>query len=265
MSKTDITHKIISISYIKNVIKSCNTMRGKLLHNHGRQSDAFVYIISGCCDYRFNDGTEFTASAGNIIYLAQNSVYTMRVKTDAYISIYCDFEFCDKCEKKSGLYSSDNTEAENMFRKLYNIYKHPDLSSAPDCMSILYSIYGIIMKLANRPYSGSSAKAKADMAKNYIDISYNNQSLTVSAVAQQLDISEVYLRKLFKERYSISPSRYIISMRIKQAQELMKYSFLSLEECALQSGFSSLEYFCRTFKKETGISPGKYRAQNYNH
>lgn len=41
----------------------------------------------------------------------------------------------------------------------------------------------------------------------------------------------------------------------------MKYPFLSLEECALQSGFSSLQYFCRVFKKEFNISLGRFREK----
>ena len=31
------------------------------------------------------------------------------------------------------------------------------------------------------------------------------------------------------------------------------------KEKLTESGFSSLQYFCRLFKKETGISPGKYK------
>ena len=44
----------------------------------------------------------------------------------------------------------------------------------------------------------------------------------------------------------------------------MNYTFLTLEECALQSGFSSLQHFCKTFKSVYGISPGKYRKEKLN-
>lgn len=53
---------------------------------------------------------------------------------------------------------------------------------------------------------------------------------------------------------SVSPHRWLA-----WARELMTYSFLTLEDCALQSGFSSLQYFCRVFKKGYGITPAKYR------
>jgi AraC-like DNA-binding protein len=100
-------------------------------------------------------------------------------------------------------------------------------------------------------------------AKNFIDEGFSNLDLTVTMLAEKMGISEVYLRKLFKAQYGISPSKYMISVRLKNAQKLMKYPFLTLDECALQSGFSSLQYFCRLFKKTTGISPGKYRKKQF--
>ena len=85
--------------------------------------------------------------------------------------------------------------------------------------------------------------------------------ITQEDLAEKIGISEVYLRKLFKAQYGITPSNYLISVRLENAKKLMRYPFITLEECALQSGFSSLQYFCRLFKKETGISPGKYRKK----
>ena len=40
---------------------------------------------------------------------------------------------------------------------------------------------------------------------------------------------------------------------------MKEYPFLNLEECAVQSGFSSLAYFSRVFKKEFAVNPYKYK------
>ena len=92
-----------------------------------------------------------------------------------------------------------------------------------------------------------------------MDERFKDAAFGVASVAEEIGISEVYLRKLFRAQFGISPSKYLILVRLENAKALMKYPFLNLEECALQSGFSSLQYFCRLFKKETGISPGKYK------
>ena len=55
--------------------------------------------------------------------------------------------------------------------------------------------------------------------------------------------------------------RQLLKDAVKKAKELLEYPFMSTEECARQSGFLSLEYFCREFKKATGITPAEYRKK----
>ena len=74
-------------------------------------------------------------------------------------------------------------------------------------------------------------------------------------------MSQVYFRKLFREAWGCTPSQYAVSVRLQRAKALMEYPFLTLEECAEQSGFSSLQYFCKVFKKEVGTTPSKYRKK----
>ena len=128
-------------------------------------------------------------------------------------------------------------------------------------MSILYSIYGLLQQDTQKSYLGKSKEMNMIEAKRYIDENFSLPELSISLLAEKNEMSEVYLRKLFRARYGISPSKYLVSVRLKNAKKLMKYQFQTLEECAQQSGFSSLQYFCRLFKKETGISPGKYRKE----
>ena len=225
-----------------------------------RHSDAFVYVISGSCTYRFNDKTEFIATAGDVFYLPYQSIYTMYIHTDDYKFIFCDFEFAEPAARRSALYShQDLKNVDILFFKLLNRYRSKN--TYIECMSILYSIYGLLQQDTQKSYLGKNKEWNMIEARRYIDENFNLPEFSISLLAEKTEMSEVYLRKLFRAQYGISPSKYLISVRLKNAKSLMKYPFLTLEECALQSGFSSLQYFCRLFKKETGISPGKYRNE----
>ena len=110
-------------------------------------------------------------------------------------------------------------------------------------------------------YREKDLKEKLEEAKSFLERNYADPNLSVEALAVQANMSAVYFRRLFKEQYGIPPSRYLTSVRLKNSKELMKYPFLSLEDCALQSGFSSLPYFCRVFKEATNVTPAKFRNQ----
>lgn len=260
MKKIDIMQESLCIQKIISVIQGKNPNHHKLLSIKERHSDAFVYVISGSCTYRFDDKIEFQATAGDVFYLPYRSVYTMYIHTDDYKFIFCDFQFAETEARCSALYSSqEQKNVDNLFVKLLKRHHSSSCSAYTECMSVLYSIYSTLQQDTQKSYLGKSKERNMIEAKRYIDENFNQREFSISLLAEKIGISEVYLRKLFKAQYGISPSNYLISIRLKNAQKLMKYPFLTLEECALQSGISSLQYFCRLFKKETGISPGKYR------
>lgn len=232
----------------------------KLLSVKERHSDAFVYVTEGSCTYRFDDETEFKAAAGDVFYLPNRSVYTMYIHSEEYKFIFCDFEFAEAEARCSTICSNQELKnINNLFVKLLNRYNSSASNAYTECMSILYGIYSTLQQDTQKSYIGKSKERNMIKAKQLIDEGFNLPAFSISMLAEQLGISEVYLRKLFKEAYGVSPSSYLTSIRLKNARTLMRYTFLTLEECAVQSGFSSLQYFCRIFKKETGISPGKYR------
>ena len=259
MCMTDITKNNLYISKIINIVKSNNNNHNRLLHIKRRHSDAFVYILSGSCTYTIDNSYKFTANEGDILYLAHQSDYTMYIHTLNYRFIFCDFEFNETSPRKSDKYSPKNTSyAENLFIKLLHTK-----NSFADTISVLYNIYATVTMTANNVYIEKFSENKIAEAKNHIDTNYKDTSLSVYSLAEKTAMSEVYFRKLFKSQYHLSPVQYITSIRLKKAKELMKYPFLTLEECALQSGFSSLQYFCRVFKKVTGTTPAQYRKEQY--
>ena len=186
----------------------------------------------------------------------------MYIHTSDYKFIFCDFQFAETEARYSVLYQNQKQKnIDNLFLKLLNKYHSPSVNAKTECMSILYGIYSILQQDVQKIYLGKSKENKASEALRNIEEGFHLPEFSISSLADKIGVSEVYIRKLFKAQYGISPSKYLISLRLDHAKKLIKYPFLTLEECALQSGFSSLQYFCRLFKKETGISPGRYRKK----
>ena len=69
------------------------------------------------------------------------------------------------------------------------------------------------------------------------------------------------LHKLFTEYYGITPSDYILKIRISAAKQLLITKDDSIARIAADCGFSSQSYFNYSFKKQTGLSPLKYRKK----
>ena len=263
MEKADILQNEFPIKRVLRVIRAENKNRHKRSYVEDRYSDVFVYIISGSCDYACEDGTRFSVKTGDIMYLAAGESYSLYINED-YQFIFCDFEFCEKRARKSAVFTpKDDSYAEKLFVKLLNLYNSQPKTYFTDSLTLIYSIYSAIISTKNDFYMPRSVRDKLLDIKAYIDSAYGSLDLTVSELARQADMSEVYFRKLYKAEFGISPSKYIISVRLKKAKQLMKnYPFLTLEECAKQSGFSSLHYFDRVFRSEFGINPSKYRKNN---
>lgn len=258
MSKTDICKSMLYVNDLSAVIESTNRTHPKPLFVDGRHSDAFIFIVDGGCTYTFDDGDRFSVGVGDILYLAGGAVYRMDVDEGDYHFIYCDFKFQGTEARKSAVYSPKNpSDAEHIFRKLY--HTHTTTGSFAECLSLLYRIYGMVMQTADTAYIGQTARQRITAVREMIDRNCHDSELSVSSLAAQSDMSEVHLRKMFRSLYGTSPSQYIISARLARAKQLMQYPFLTLEECARQSGFSSLAYFSRVFREITGMTPTSYR------
>ena len=60
---------------------------------------------------------------------------------------------------------------------------------------------------------------------------------------------------------SVSPYKFILSMRMDEAKELLLFSSMSINEISEQIGFTDSSYFSRIFRKYTGYSPTSWRSR----
>ena len=80
-----------------------------------------------------------------------------------------------------------------------------------------------------------------------------------AALSLEFRISTSYLSRIFKADMGVSVVDYIHSVRISAAKELLRGTADTLDEIALQTGFSNRWVFMRVFKKLEGMTPGEFR------
>lgn len=94
---------------------------------------------------------------------------------------------------------------------------------------------------------------------NYININLDSK-ISVDKIATVLGLSVSYISHAFKKEKNISIKSFIIEQKIERAKQLLSATDLTIEEISSKLKFSNYNYFCKVFKKETGVSPKYYRS-----
>lgn len=88
------------------------------------------------------------------------------------------------------------------------------------------------------------------------------QELSLDALSAQASLSPFYFSRLFKRETGFSPHQYIVTARINNAKFLLHSTDASVKSICFAVGFTSESSFCTAFKKETGLTPSRYRERN---
>lgn len=94
--------------------------------------------------------------------------------------------------------------------------------------------------------------------QSYIHANYGKE-LDATELARSVGMSYGYFSRCFHDIVGQSFSEYCISVRMKEAQLLLKNTDDSVQSIAFSVGYHDEKYFSRLFKKVTGQSPSDYR------
>ncbi|MBS5388643.1 MAG: helix-turn-helix transcriptional regulator [Clostridiales bacterium] len=99
------------------------------------------------------------------------------------------------------------------------------------------------------------------IVKRYIAEHYS-EDISLSDAAKIVNLSPVYLSRLFKKEEGINFLDYLNQYRIDISKNLLKDVKHNILETASLSGFGSTKYFSKIFKKTVGITPSEYRKRH---
>lgn len=97
--------------------------------------------------------------------------------------------------------------------------------------------------------------------KKIIEEEYSNPELSIKGISQSIFLSEAYLCVFFKKETQKTINQYVTEVRIQKAKELLENRKFKLYDVARSVGYNDHNYFTRTFKKMTGVTPSEYRER----
>lgn len=99
---------------------------------------------------------------------------------------------------------------------------------------------------------------RATIIKEFVKANLSTP-LTLSDIADHMNLSIRQLYRIFKEQEAIPLGTYILNSKIESAKYELVETEKLIKEIALDLGFDDINYFCRIFRRKTGNSPSEYR------
>lgn len=94
-------------------------------------------------------------------------------------------------------------------------------------------------------------------AQQYV-CNHMREKLSVSLVAQQIDMSASYLTALFHKHLDISPGEYIRRVKLQESKRMIREEKMNFTEIAAALEYSTVHHYSRQFKEKFGITPSEY-------
>ena len=95
--------------------------------------------------------------------------------------------------------------------------------------------------------------------RDYVD-AHLREPILVADLANQAGQSPSHFAKSFMEQTGQSPHKFVMTLRIERAAELLARSDSSLADIAYECGFASQQHMCTVLRRCMGTTPSRFRA-----
>lgn len=227
-------------------IKSCP------LHTHSCAE--LIITLKGEASTFVND-EEIPVVAGTVT-LMPSGVSHSHFSKMGYSDIFVHIESLDMPLSSPSFCLDETGAVLQLGKMLCAVFVQREKNYQAICDALLSTIFEYIIKL-----SGGETKYEfVQKFKDILALRHSDIDLSISREAAKIGVSFDYMRHCFKEETGQTPLEYLTKIRINQAKRhLRQNKFYSVGEVAALCGFSDRYYFSRVFKKQTGVSPQKYK------
>lgn len=249
---------------------------------HSHNGVELYFTLSDLPDVLLND-TVSKVPAGTLIIIPPFCVHQLYHEAGTVYERYVlsintswlDAVFCENTEVFSYLKQStvpllltpDTESKDCLLHHLRTLSSSSD-SFSPKALANLFLFLEVLNETVNRLAPESNrAFPISSTQKNINDMiayirEHINEPLTVTDLSKHFYLHPDYLSRLFKKHTHTTVSRYITLQKTATAQSLLRDG-RTVAEVQEALGYSGYAHFFKTFQKNTGMSPSKYRAQYF--
>lgn len=216
-----------------------------------------ILHMSGSGTVDFN-GKRMKISENTIRFLpkGENREYIVRTETEGEcIDVFFDSD-CPVSDEAFALNLKSNEKVNTLFKKIFSIWVAKNDGYYFECISLLYKIFAEMQK---NDYIPESRYQTIQPAIKYIDENFISKKIAMPELAEMCGISSSYLQKLFIKRFSVSPGKYVIRLKINYACDLLLTGRYSVSQTAEFCGYENIHFFSRQFKEYTGVTPTEFK------
>lgn len=124
----------------------------------------------------------------------------------------------------------------------------------------VHTLHQILRDIASGQQQEPHRNDIAEKVKSIIMSQYSNPMLDLRMLSSQINLSQSYISRMFKQKYGTSVAQYINAVRIEKAKELILGGDDSIKAIAIKVGFAGDAQFIRAFKRQEDVTPGNFRS-----
>ena len=117
-----------------------------------------------------------------------------------------------------------------------------------------------VMYLIETPSDQSAHFGELKAAINFMAENFS-ENISMEEMAHLVGISSTLFNRRFRELLRLTPTEYLLTLRVQEARTLLVQSHQSLATIGCSVGFYDQGHFSRRFQKVTGLTPGTYRKR----
>ena len=223
-----------------------------------RPNYGLMLLLCGQITFAFGD-KKLVVNAGDVVFLPKNSFYEafFDYGTVDYLINFDMSDINESSEITSPLEITVlvNNALESCSKAFSELIDEAFFKN--DLCFKRQGLFFLLLDSISR-YSVERSSSDIKVIDKIKDLLGGNEELSMSEIAVKCGISESGLRKKFKEAVGISLSEYRIRAKLNRAKNLLEATDMTVNEISNSLNFYDSAYFCKVFKKHTGMTPKEY-------
>lgn len=242
------------INYIEKHIKTFT------VKSHIHTYWEIIYVTDGSGVIKTDDKESVSYNKGDTVCIPPNVKHT-NISTAGFKNIHFTIEdWSAPFNKPFCIAESDTSKDFYTVLKLTYRYYHQLPPNHPVNLAFTESIVSFLNSMIKQ----SNAYNTTQVIINEIINCYTDANFDLDKAYELVPLSKEHVRKLFIKQHGVSPTKFLKQKRLALAKQLLSRKddgYLRINEIAFSCGFNDPAYFCRTFKKETGVAPEQYQLK----